>query len=296
MTVLAWILLCLIWGSTWIVIKIGLDDLPPITFAACRFILAGAILAAIVFARKLPLPKTSRQWRLMAVTGLLQFTINYATVFWSEQYIPSGLAAVLQTTIPVFGLILAWKLLPQEKITPLKVAAVFAGIVGVAIIFIDQLAVQNMLAFLASVAIVAGALAAAYASILIKAKGSGIDPAVIVFTQILFGLPPILAYALIAEGSLLDHNWSRKAVLSVLYLSVVGTIAAFWLYYWLLNRIESTKAMIISLVTPLIAVAIGAAVLGEKLTPRALAGGALVMLATGLIVYRRRTKIQPVEG
>src|SRR5690606_10148231 len=288
MTVLVWILLCLIWGSTWIVIKIGLEDLPPITFAACRFIVAGAILAAVVFARKLPLPKTSRQWRLMAVTGVLQFTINYATVFWSEQYIPSGLAAVLQTTIPVFGLLLAWKFLPDERITPLKVAAVCAGIVGVAIIFIDQLAVQNMLAFLASVAIVVGALAAAYASIMAKSKASGMDPAVIVVTQILFGLPPILLYALIAEGNLLDHNWSQKAVLSVLYLAVVGTIAAFWLYYWLLNRIESTKAMIISLVTPIIAVAIGAAVADERLTTRAFAGGALVMIATGLIVYRKK--------
>jgi len=288
MTVLVWILLCLIWGSTWIVIKIGLEDLPPITFAACRFIVAGAILAAVVFARKLPLPKTSRQWRLMAVTGVLQFTINYATVFWSEQYIPSGLAAVLQTTIPVFGLLLAWKFLPDERITPLKVAAVCAGIVGVAIIFIDQLAVQNMLAFLAGVAIVVGALSAAYASIMLKAKASGMDPAVIVFTQILFGLPPILLYALIAEGNLLDHNWSQKAVLSVLYLAVVGTIAAFWLYYWLLNRIESTKAMIISLVTPIIAVAIGAAVADERLTTRAFAGGALVMIATGLIVYRKK--------
>lgn len=296
MTILAWILLCLIWGSTWIIIKFGLEDLPPITFAACRFIVAGAVLAAIVFARKLPMPKTPQQWRLMALTGVLQFTINYATVFWSEQYIPSGLAAVLQTMIPVFGLLFAWKLLPSERITPMKIAAVFAGIVGVAIIFIDQLAVQNTLAFLASVAIVVGAAAAAYASIMVKAKASGMDPAVIVFTQILFGLPPILLYALIAEGSFLDHNWSQKAVLSVLYLSIVGTIAAFWLYYWLLNRIESTKAMIISLVTPIIAVAIGAAVGGEKLTPQALAGGALVMLATGLIVYRKRTKIPPVAA
>lgn len=296
MTVLVWILLCLIWGSTWIVIKFGLEDLPPITFAACRFIVAGAILAAIVFARKLPMPKTRQQWRLMAFTGVLQFTINYATVFWSEQYIPSGLAAVLQTTIPVFGLLFAWKLLPSEKITPMKIAAVFAGIVGVSIIFVDQLAVQSTLAFLASVAIVAGAAAAAYASIMVKAKASGMDPAVIVFTQILFGLPPILLYALIAEGSLLDHNWSQKAVLSVLYLSIVGTIAAFWLYYWLLNRIESTKAMIISLVTPIIAVAIGAAVGGENLTPQALFGGTLVMLATGLIVYRKRPKKTPVDA
>jgi drug/metabolite transporter (DMT)-like permease len=288
MTILVWILLCLIWGSTWIVIKFGLVDLPPITFAAARFLVAGLILAVIIAVKKVPLPKGKAEWRLMAFTGLLQFSINYSMVFWSEQYISSGLAAVLQATIPVFGLMFAWKLLPSERVTPLKITAIIVGIIGVTLIFVDQLAVQSFMAFAGSVGIVVGALAAACASILVKAKASRIDPLMIVFSQILFGLPPLVIYAFAAEGSFIDHNWSRTAIFSVLYLSIIGTIAAFWCYYWLLQRIESTKAMIISLVTPLIAVIIGSIVLGETLAPQTFFGGSLIIASIGLIIFRKK--------
>ena len=114
--VLVWLILCLIWGSTWIFIKVGLDDLPPIAFAASRFILSVAILAVVITVQKIPLPRTSAAWRLIALTGVLQFSFNYSLVFWSEQYITSGLAAVLQAMITVFGLVLAWIFLPNERI------------------------------------------------------------------------------------------------------------------------------------------------------------------------------------
>ena len=266
--VIIWLILCLIWGTTWIFIKIGLADLPPIAFAAARFLLAVVILFFVIRIQKIPLPKTAKEWSLIALTGVLQFSINYSLVFWSEQYITSGLAAVLQATITVFGLILAWFFLPNERITKLKIFAVGLGIIGVAVIFIDQLKVQNLMAFLGSVGIVIGAYAAAQASILVKAKASAMHPAALVFAQIICGLPAIIIYSLVAEGNPFTFHWTWRAVVCVLYLSVFGTVAAFWLYYWLLSKIESTKAMMISLVTPLLAVIIGAIFLGERLPPQ----------------------------
>jgi drug/metabolite transporter (DMT)-like permease len=285
---LIWLFLCLIWGTTWIFIKIGLEDLPPITFAASRFLLAVIILFFIIRVQKIPLPKTVMEWRLIALTGVLQFSINYSMVFWSEVYITSGLAAVLQATITVFGLVLAWIFLPNERITKLKITAVVIGIVGVAVIFIDQLRVQNLMAFLGSVGIVIGAYAAAQASILVKAKGGAFHPAALVFCQMVCGLPAIIAYSLIAEGNPLTFNWTWQAVGCVLYLTIAGTIAAFWLYYWLLGKIESTKAMMISLVTPLIAVVVGAIFLGETLPPQTGLGGLLIIASIGLIVFRKK--------
>jgi drug/metabolite transporter (DMT)-like permease len=102
------------------------------------------------------------------------------------------------------------------------------------------------------------------------------------------GLPAILSYALVVEGNPFSFNWTWTAVACVLFLTVFGTIAAFWLYYWLLSKIESTKAMMISLVTPLIAVLIGAIFLGERLPPQTLLGGVLIIGSIGLIVLRRR--------
>ncbi|MEQ1606849.1 MAG: EamA family transporter [Pyrinomonadaceae bacterium] len=286
-TVLIWLLLCLIWGTTWIFIKIGLEDLPPMAFAASRFILAVVILFAIIRVQKIPLPKTAKEWRLIALTGVLQFSINYSLVFWSEVYITSGLAAVLQAMITVFGLILAWIFLPNERITKLKITAVAIGIIGVAVIFIDQLKVQSLMAFLGSVGIVVGAYAAAQASILVKAKGGGFHPAALVFGQMICGLPLIIIYSLAVEGNPLNYNWTWRAFGCILYLTIAGTIAAFWLYYWLLGKIESTKAMMISLVTPLIAVCVGWIFIGEKLPPQTGIGGLLIIASIGLIVFRK---------
>ena len=293
MKILAWVILCVIWGTTWIFIKIGLEDLPPIAFASVRFLLASVILLVVIFARRLPFPKTSSEWKLIAFTGVLQFSINYSTVFWSEQYITSGLAAVLQAMITVFGLVLAWFFLPNEKITTQKIIAVVVGVIGVAVIFIDQLRVEDLMAFLACVAIVVGAYAAAQASILVKAKAGGIHPASLVFGQMICGLPPIVIYSLWYEGNPLNYDWTWRAVGSVLYLTILGTIAAFWLYYWLLSKIESTKAMMISLVTPLVAVVVGAIVLGEWLPPQTFFGGVLIIASIGLIVFRRKSFEQP---
>lgn len=288
MKIFVWLILCLIWGTTWIFIKIGLVDLPPITFACARFILAVAILLPIIWLRELPWPRSVGAWKLIALTGFLQFSINYSTVFWGEQHITSGLAAVLQAMITVFGLPLAWMFLPAEKITPLKIFAVLLGVFGVAVIFVEQLRIESMMAFAGCVAIVAGAYSAAQASILIKARATGLHPASLVCAQMICGLPAITIYALVAEGNPLTLNWSWTAIGCVLYLTVAGTIAAFWLYYWLLSRIESTKAMMISLVTPLIAVLIGATFLDERLPPQTLVGGLLIISSVGLIAFRRR--------
>ena len=285
--ILVWLVLCLIWGSTWIFIKIGLKDLPPIGFASARFLLSASAVFVIILLQKIPLPRSAFEWRLLALTGFLQFALNYSSVFWAEQYITSGLAAVLQAMITVFGLVLAWIFLPNERITAQKIIAVIIGILGVAVIFIDQLKVENWKAFSACVAIVFGSYCAAQASILVKAKGGLIHPASMLFVQMVCGLPFIVFYSISIEGDPRNFHWTMSAIVCVLYLTFVGTIAAFWLYYWLLSRIESTKAMMISLVTPLLAVLIGAVTIGEMLPPQTFVGGIMIIGSIALIVFRR---------
>jgi drug/metabolite transporter (DMT)-like permease len=287
LTAIVWITLCLIWGTTWIVIKIGLEDLPPISFAAIRFLLATAILFVLLRVQRIPLPK-GREWRLLALTGMLQFAINYSLVFWGEQHIPSGLTAVLQASLSVFGLVLAWIFLPSERITPVKIMAVCLGVAGVVVVFSDQLRVQSMIAFIASVGVVISGYAAAQAAILVKAKGGSLHPATMLFGQMVCGLPPNVAYGFIVEGNPFVFHWTWQAMTAVLYLAVLGTVAAFWLFYWLLRRVESTIATMISVVTPLIAVVIGWIVLDERLPPQTSLGGLLIISSIALIALRRR--------
>ena len=287
---LVWLILAVIWSTTWIFIKIGLSDLPPIAFSSARFILSAAILFALIKVQRIMLPKTAKEWRLVALTGVLQFSINYSCVFWSEQYITSGLAAVLQATIPVFGLAIGWMFLPDERVTTRKVFAILLGIAGVAVIFIDQLGIENWLAFTGCVVVVVGAYAAAQSSVLTKAKASNIHPAAFVFGQMLCGLPLIMVYSLIAEGNPLTYRWSWTAIGCIVYLAVFGSVIAFWLYYWLLHRVESTKAMMISLVTPLLAVVIGAVTIGESLPAQTYLGGIMIVGSIALIVFRRKRR------
>src|SRR3979490_482009 len=97
---LVWLVLCGIWGSTWLFIKLGLEDLPPFTFAGIRFVIASTILFSLLAVRRLSLPRRPSDWLRLAVTGVLAFSVNYVLLFWGEQYISSGLAALLQATIP----------------------------------------------------------------------------------------------------------------------------------------------------------------------------------------------------
>jgi drug/metabolite transporter (DMT)-like permease len=287
---IVWLILCGIWGSTWLFIKVGLADLPPFTFAGIRFVLAALILTVLVLVRRAPWPRTRREWGLIAVAGLLQFALNYGLVFWGEQYISSGLAAVLQSTFPVFGLVIAHLYLPQERMTGARVLGVLLGVLGVGVIFSDQLTIAGNLAFLGSIALVASAFFGAYSNVLVKAYGTKIDPQVFAATQMIFGFVPLLGIGILFEGNPLRFNWTAKAVICLLYLVVVGSVLAFALYYWLVRKMDVTTTMLIALVTPVVAVILGIIVLQEKLNWRLLAGGACIISGIALIVLRKRHK------
>jgi drug/metabolite transporter (DMT)-like permease len=284
---LVWLILCGIWGSTWLFIKLGLADLPPITFAGIRFVIACAILFPLVWLRHLSLPKTRGEWILLVGTGVLSFSLNYGLVFWAEQYITSGLAALLQAMLPAFGLILAHIHVPAERMTWVKIGGVVLGVCGVGVVFSNQLAISGRLALAGCVGMVLSAFFAAYSNVLVKTRGKNLNPAVIAAFQMFFGLIPLLLYGLTLEGNPLSFRWTTIAVLSLLYLAVVGSVVAFLLYYWLMQNMDVTKTMLISLVTPVVAVILGMIVLDEQLSWRTLVGGAMIIAGIGFIVVRK---------
>ena len=291
--VIVWLLLCGIWGSTWAFIKLGLRDLPPLTFVSLRFALAITVLLLIAYFRRAKWPRARDEWQLLATTGVLAFTINYGLVFWGEQYIPSGLAALLQATIPLFGLLVAHKYLPAEPLTPIRLGGVIIGLVGIGIIFSDQLEIGDWWSIWGAVAIIVGALSAAYSNVLIKARGADLDLVVMVAGQMLCGLVPVLILSLIKEGNPLSLRWTTTAVISVLYLALVGSVAAFLLYYWLVRNMDVTNTQLIALVTPAVAIFIGAIFLDEALTWRIALGGLGIFTGIVIVVLRRRK--QPRE-
>jgi len=284
---LVWLVLCGIWGSTWLFIKLGLEDLPPFTFAAIRFIIAVAIVFSIIRIRGLALPRARSDWILLAVTGILSFGFNYGLVFWGEQYITSGLAALLQATTPAFGLVFAHFNLPGERLSWTRIGGVVLGVCGVAVVFSNQLAVAGRQALAGCVALLLSSIFVAYSNVLVKKHGKNLNPAIMTAGQMLFGLLLLLVASITLEGNPLRYHWTPMAVIALLYLAIVGSVIAFLLYYWLILNMDVTKSMLIALVTPVVAVILGMIVLNEEFGWRTLAGGAMIILGIAFIVVRK---------
>jgi drug/metabolite transporter (DMT)-like permease len=283
---LVWLTLCAIWGSTWLAIKLGLRDLPPITFAGIRFALAGTVLFAIIGLSGVSFPRSRRDWILLGYTALLTITINYALVFWGEQYISSGLAALLSATVPLFGLPLAHRYLQSEPLTPLKVIGVVLGLLGVAIIFSGELGIGGPIALWASVGIIVAALATAHAGVLIKAGGTHIEPSVLAGVQMVGGCIPLLVAGIALEGNPLHFHWTPLAIATLSYLTIVGSVIAFLMYYWLIQHTEVSSVLMIPLVTPLVAVLFGVFFGGETVGWHTALGGMAIIGGVALTLLR----------
>jgi drug/metabolite transporter (DMT)-like permease len=152
------------------------------------------------------------------------------------------------------------------------------------------LSIAGKMALLGSMALVLSAFFGSYSNVLVKAYGGKIDPQVLAAGQMIFGFVPLLAIGIPTEGNPLRYHWSAMAVVSLLYLVVVGSVLAFALFYWLMRHMDVTHTMLIALVTPVVAVVLGMIVLHEKLNWRLFAGGACIIAGLALIVLRKRRR------
>ena len=279
----AYLALCVIWSSTWLAIKIGLEDLPPISFVGLRFAIAIAVLLAISIGRVPLLPARRSDLKLLAYTGALMFGVNYVLLFWAELYVSSGLSAVLQATIPIFGMVFAHFILPGEPLRWQRVAGAALAVGGVAVICSRLLDFGGVFAFWGGVAVVFGAASAAFSNVLMKKRALQLAPGMIAAWQMIFGTVPLLFLGWVVDGNPLHFHWTKTALFCLLYLAVPGSAFTFLLLYWLLPRMSVTNLQTISLITPPGAVAFGWLLGGETFSLWSLAGGALVLAGVWMI-------------
>jgi drug/metabolite transporter (DMT)-like permease len=292
----AYIVLCIVWSSTWLAIKIGLRDLPPMSFVAIRFVIAIAVLVALTVGRARLLPIRPSDLFLLGFTGLLMFGLNYPLLFWGELHVASGLAAVLQATIPIFGMLFAHWLLPDEPLRWQRVAGAFLALAGVALICGRLLDRGGILAFWGGTGIVFGAATAAFSNVLLKRRALELDPAMIAAWQMIFGTIPLVALGLIFEGNPARFHWSAMSIFCLLYLAVIGSALTFLLLYWLLPRMSVTNLQTISLITPPGAVALGWFAGGERFSAAFLLGAAFVLAGVWIIFrpIKERQLLEPL--
>ncbi|HEU4436486.1 MAG TPA: EamA family transporter [candidate division Zixibacteria bacterium] len=283
MTFVAIVLMCLIWGLTWIAIKIGLEDLPPLLSAGVRFVLACAILWPVVLLRNLPLPKKWPEIRTILIPGFFIYGINYALVYWGEQYIGAGLASILFSSLPFLVALFAHYMLPNEKMTFVKLTGLTCGFSGIVLVFYGGLSFGPD-SYLGMLALLGSSLSAAYANILVKRDLHATDPMLATALQMSLG-----AFLLLGLGTLTE-SWQSfhltpKAVGTLLYLSIFGSAVAFSLYFWALKKTEATKLSLIAFVTPLVALVGGYLILDEPITGRLAAGSILVLAGIVIVNY-----------
>jgi drug/metabolite transporter (DMT)-like permease len=279
----AWVTLCIVWSSTWLAIKIGLRDLPPISFVASSFVIATIVLLAISIGRVRLLPATAGDYFVLAVTGVLMFGVNYLTVFWGELYVSSGLAAVLQTTITIFGMLFAHWMLPDEPLRVQRLSGALIAIGGVILICGRLLNFGGVLAFCGGVAIAIGGAAAAFSNVLLKKRALTLAPAMLAAWQMIFGTIPMLILGAIVDGNPAKFHWTSTAVFCLLYLAIIGSSLTFLLLYWLLPRMSVINLQAISLITPPGAVMLGWILGGEKFPLWSLLGAAIVLVGVWMI-------------
>ena len=288
-------LLALIWGGSFLAIRVALDELPFVSSVAWRVAPAALVLWAWVLLRGLPVPRDAGTWGALLVMGLLNNVAPFTLMAWGQLTIETGLTSILNAGTAVFGILAAALLLPDERLTPRRAAGVALGFLGVATaIGLGNLAALDLRS-LAQLAVVAGTVSYALAGVWGKLRLRGLAPQVAAAGMLTCSSAAMIPAALLIDGP----RWPVAADtwLAVGYYAVAATALAYLLYFRVLAMAGSGNALLVTLLIAPVAIVLGAVVLGESLAPNTYAGFALLALGLAVIdgrllprVDRRRAR------
>lgn len=279
--VLAYIACFAFWGSTWSVVKVALEDLPPLRFAGVRMMLAGLVL--LPFSGVLRAKLGARTWGMLAGVGVLQIAFPYGLLFMAQQWIPSSWSALLFSTYGVWLLLVGRLLLPDQPLTPLKLASAGLGLAGILALQHEHLRGLNL-----SGSVVAGCVltllatvSISVANVLVRRSLAHVPTSLSVGVQTLSSSVLLLAASLAFESHLPSH-WSPRSIGAIVYLAVCATALTYQLLFWLLPRVPLAVVGAMPLLDTLVAVCLGVGMLGERVDSSLLVGGALIFASAAL--------------
>lgn len=280
-------MLCGIWGSTWLAIRIGLEGAPPFLAASLRFFVASVTLVtlAAVFRSKWPANRT--EWALVAFVGLILFTADYGLIYWGENNgVGSGLSAILFATLPLQTALVANAFLREERLTIQKLAGIGLGFGGILLIFRGQVGTAGLEKAFPMIAIIVSATCAAFATVAIKRWGHDTDPVTFNAAAMAVGAISLAAVSLVAQEPWLVPKWPQ-GIGAILYLALAGSVVTFVTWQWLLKAAEATSLSFIALITPITAVLLGATVGSETFDAVDLIGSAIVLVGIYVSISHR---------
>jgi drug/metabolite transporter (DMT)-like permease len=293
---LAFAIIYLVWGSTFLAIRIGVREVPPFLLAGMRFLVAGAVLYAWMRAKGIPSP-TRREWGGATLLAVLVFVLDYGSVFWAERRVPSGITAVMLATIPVFMTISEILVMKTQRLTPRLAIALLIGIGGVAVL------VSRAVSFgdapvdpVGACALIVAALSWSVGSALTRKLPLPAEKAMSSGTQMLAGgvMLTLIAAAFGEFHGFQFRAVSLKAWLALAYLIVAGSIIAYTAYVWLIHHESPTKVGTYAYVNPVVAVVLGYFLGGEAVGPRTILGTLFVLVSVVVITTTpKKASTQP---
>jgi drug/metabolite transporter (DMT)-like permease len=284
-TLLAFAIIYFVWGSTFLAIRVGVREVPPLLFAAMRFLVAGLVLYGWMIAKGERSP-TRRQWMSVVLLAFLIFVVDYGLLFWAEQRVPSGIAAVMMATIPVFIALSEILFLRTQRLTVRLAFALLIGIGGVAVLMSHALNLGDApLDRTGALALIIGSLSWSIASVLTRKLSLPSSKVMSSGAQMLAG-GIMLTLAAAAFGEF--HNFHPSSVssgawLSLIYLIIAGSIIGFTAYVWLIHHESPTKVGTYAYVNPVVAVVLGYFFGGEPLGLRTILGTLFVLISVLVI-------------
>jgi drug/metabolite transporter (DMT)-like permease len=285
---LAFLAIYVFWGMSFLAIRIAVQEVPPLFAAGTRFFVAGVLLYGFMRLRGQPAP-TRSQWRSLALIGLLMFVAEYGPLFWAEKYVPSGIASVLEATLPLITLVIETLVFRQQRFHWRLLASTLLGFGGVGVLLVHG--GEQPFGVLPCVAILAGATAWSLGSVLNRSLDLPESKPLTAGAAMMLGGGMLLVLsASFGELHPLPHV-SMRAVWALLYLIVCGSVLGYTAFVWLLARMPATRVASHAYVNPVVAVALGYFVASEIITTRTLIGTALVLLSVFLILRKEKAAI-----
>jgi len=279
----AWILVCVVWGTTYLAIRIALETMPPMLMAGIRWLAAGAALLAFLLIKGRPIPP-SQAWPGLALLGVLMTGFGNGGVVWAEQTISSGLAALLVAAIPFWMVGIDRFAVHPEPLRPLRIAGLVIGFFGVLLLVWPELEHPQQGSLLGIAATQLACVGWSIGSIYSRQRRKDEDVLSAAALQMLFGGVVLLAVGLFFREWPALHVNSRTLT-AVVYLAAIGSIAGYSAYLYALRHLPVSTVSLYAYVNPIIAVALGTALLDEPFSPRiALAGGIVLV---GMVLVRR---------
>jgi len=291
-TLLAFAIIYFVWGSTFFAIRVGVHEVPPLLFAAMRFLVAGLVLYGWMAARGEPSP-TLRQWFSASLLALLIFVFDYGLLFWAEIRVPSGIAAVMLATIPVFIALSEIVFLRTQLLTLRLSCALLLGITGVAVLVSRSLNLGGApIDTIGALALIVASISWSLAAVLTRKLELPPSKVMSAGVQMLAGgVMLVLTAAAFGEfGHFHPSAFSRGAWFSLLYLIVFGSIIGFTAYVWLIHHESPTKVGTYAYVNPVVAVLVGYFFGGEALGARTVVGTICVLISVVVITTARTSK------